>query len=63
MKFDNRNSRPVGGISPADKQVTHELNPGIGVGIGGMCANLGLARVFDVECLTIFLPKLCSVYL
>jgi hypothetical protein len=63
MKFDNSNSCPVGGVSPANKQVTHESNPGIGVGIGDMCTDLGLARVFDVGCLMIFLPKLCAAYL
>jgi hypothetical protein len=33
MKFDDSNSFPVGGVSPENKQVTRELNPGIGVGI------------------------------
>jgi hypothetical protein len=63
MKFDNSNSCPVRGVSPANKQVTHESNPVIGVGISDMCTNLGLARVVDVGCLTIFLPMLCTVYL
>ena len=63
MKFDNSNSCPVRGISPANKQVTHQSNPGIGVEIADMCTNLGLARVFDVGCLTIFFPNLCAVHL
>ena len=63
MKFENSNSCPVGGVGPANKRVMHESNPGIGVVIGNMCTDLGLSRVFDVGCLTIFLPKLCAVYL